>query len=358
MPKPPTLPGWNTRLLIHARPNEAPAVAALCGQEPVGAVFVAANSETASGAIAAMRQASDTAPVMFDANRYSGKSRKAAQNGIDRRWIETQHNLGAIWALTDSGYIADGDIDGLRSILGATRQIKDRVVAVLPLAGSWWDEGPRQALTNEIGEHGVPIALILEHPDDPFSAVRTVRGVASLLSQAPVPVMNLRSDLSGLGVLAFGGTAAAIGTASSLRHLYPVPKQGGGFGRQPQISMLWPQGLAYRTVDKLTDAIAADPDSTNWLCDCSVCYGRSLEWILNSTDLHTNSFRHSVAAIRRIADNVDNPMLTAGERQSSWLEMCRVAQAVSFEVADLSGKGWAPPKALGAWNRSLPVPVS
>lgn len=348
---------WGTRLLVHARPKEAPAVAALCAQEQLGAVFVTAKHAVARDAITAMRHTSDTVPVLIDADRYSGKNRKTALAGIDPHWVETQHKLGAAWALSDSGYIADGDTAGLRSILAATREIDHRVVAVLPLAGSWWVESRRQALINEIGEYDVPVALILEQSNDPFSVLRTVRGVVTLLSEASVPVMILRCDLSGLGVLAFGGAATAIGTSPSLRHLYPAPTNGGG-GRQSQISMLWRKGLAYRTVDKLTDAIAADPDSMHWLCDCSICYGRSIEWILNSCDQHTNAFRHSIAAIRQLGHDMGGPIVTAEQRQSSWLEMCRIAQCHSWEVADVAGNAWEPPKALGAWNRALPARAS
>lgn len=356
MPTPITTGVWGTPLLIHARPKEAPAVAALCAHEPVGAVFVTASPAGAQASVATMREANESTPVLIDVNLYSGKGRKHATAGISARWIATQHELGVTWALSDSGYVADGDINGLSTILGAARKFDGRVIAVLPLAGSWWDEGHRQALTDQIEEYGVPVALILEHADDPFSALRTVKGVVNLLAEASVPVMILRSDLSGLGVLAYGGVAAAIGTSSSLRHLYPASKNGGG--RPPQISLLWPRGLAYRTVEKLTDAIAADPDSTNWLCDCSVCYGRSIEWILNSSDQHTNAFRHSVAAIQKLAESLVSATLTAEQRQASWLEKCRVAQSYSFEVADISGRGWEPPKALNAWNRAFPVRVS
>ncbi len=125
---------------------------------------------------------------------------------------------------------------------------------------------------------------------------------------------------------------------------------------QRQPSLLWPQGLAYRTVDRLTDAIAADPDDIRWICNCTPCYGRSIEWILNSPDPHTHAFRHSIAVLRALADDIDGP--TAEARRSSWLEHCQIAQAFSYEVRSIAGKGWEPPKALAAWNRALPARVS
>ena len=197
----------------------------------------------------------------------------------------------------------------------------------------------------------MPVGIVLEHRDDPFSSFPTVKGVLNLIAAADVPVLLLRSDTSGLGVLAHGGAAAAVGTGSGLRHLYPVPKNPGGGGRSAQISLLWTTGLSYRSITKLTDAIAADPDALHWICQCSVCYARSIEWILNSSDVATYAYRHSVAALRALADEVE-----AG--RATWHSMCQTAQYKTFEVAQLSGRSWEPSKGLGAWNRALAVPVS
>ena len=67
---------------------------------------------------------------------------------------------------------------------------------------------------------GVPIALVLEHRVDPYSVARTLSGVLQLL-RIGRPVLQLRCDVSGLGLLCHGAHAAAICTRSSLRHLYP-----------------------------------------------------------------------------------------------------------------------------------------
>ena len=343
------LQGLATRLLVHARASEAAAVAELASTEAIGAVFVGTNESSARQAVAAMRMKNDAAPVMLDANRYSGRNRCGAGQGVSSDWMAFQRRFGLPWQLSDSGYIGDGDLDGLRTILTGTRSAGDGAVAVLPLAPSWWTVGRVEQLIAEVQTYQVPVALVLEHSKDPFSAFRTVVGVMNLIRAVPVPVLLLRSDTSGLGVLANGGAAAAVGSASGLRHLYPVPKKGGG-GPLTHTSLLWPVGLSYRTIEKLTDAIAADPDALHWVCMCSVCYGRSIEWILNFPNTHTNAFLHSVAALRSIATDIE-----AG--RETWQSMCMNAQWKTFEVAELSGKSWQPPAALGAWNRALQTPV-
>jgi hypothetical protein len=346
------LPGLPTRLFVQARAGEAGTVGQLAAEETVGAVFTGSNRAAARAAVTAFRMKCESAPVMLDASRYSGRNRTFAGQGVSGDWIKFQRQLGLPWQLTDSGYIGDGDVNGLTGLLDDTRRAGDGVFAVLPLASTWWTIGRNEQLIEEVSRRGVPVALVLEHPDDPFSAFRTVQGVLNLVRAVPAPVLLLRSDTSGLGILANGGAAAAVGTASALRHLYPMPKKpGGGGGRGASISMLWTEGMSYRSVEKLTDAIAADPDDPHWNCMCYVCFGRSIEWILNSHSVHTDAYRHSVAALRTLVTDIESG-------QASWHSLCLNAQWKAYEVAEMSGKSWEPPKFLGAWNRALATPVS
>jgi hypothetical protein len=64
--------------------------------------------------------------------------------------------------LTDPGYIGEGDVEGLRSILSRSKAIGD-VVAVLPLHLSWVrDRDGLRILLDEVQGHGAPMALGLE----------------------------------------------------------------------------------------------------------------------------------------------------------------------------------------------------
>lgn len=348
------LEGWDTNLLVHARVADLTAVAALSRSDHVGAVFTTADHSTASAVVRQMQAAGSDTPVLLDADRYSGRKRIFASGSkLSAAWLRQQHSLGN-WALTDSGFIAAGDVRGLQMTLMAAKGAGSGIIAALPLAAGWLDED-LDILSNEIGETGVPIALMLEHRDDPFSARKTVRGVIRLLENAESPILILRCDVSVLGALAYGAVAAAVGTRSSLRHIYPIVTQSGGAGRPAQISALFEPTLSYRSMDKLTDAIAVDPDDPLWRCYCDRCYGRSVEWILNSRYQETESFRHSISCLRRLADLVTSANRTADERRRSWREMCQHAQAISWGIADANGKAWQPPKALAAWNSAVPI---
>ena len=91
MAKATTAAQWDTRLLVHARAKEVIPVARLSGKDRLGAVFVTKEPRVARHAVQTMRTHSETAPVMFDANLYSGKSRKLAQAGLDTHWPHRPH---------------------------------------------------------------------------------------------------------------------------------------------------------------------------------------------------------------------------------------------------------------------------
>jgi hypothetical protein len=75
-------------------------------------------------------------------------------------------------------------------------------------------------LTAEVNQHGIPVALVLEHKDDPLGPHRAVKGLIDFLAGTEAPVSMLCCDISALGTLAFGADWAAAGVRSGLRHLY------------------------------------------------------------------------------------------------------------------------------------------
>jgi hypothetical protein len=94
---------------------------------------------------------------------------------------------------------------------------------VLPLDARWFAAPPvYEALAREINKYDVPVAVVIEHESDPFGVRYVVTGFLELLDAVRVPVLLLRSDVSALGALCHGAHAAAIGTTSALRHLYPT----------------------------------------------------------------------------------------------------------------------------------------
>jgi hypothetical protein len=90
---------------------------------------------------------------------------------LDRDWLRRQHDAG-LPVVTDSGYLAAGDVAGLRNILDQAAGWDD-VIAVLPLH-MWWldDRGGLPVLLERVQATGLPIGVVLEHGSNPFGVAR------------------------------------------------------------------------------------------------------------------------------------------------------------------------------------------
>ena len=154
----------------------------------------------AAGAIHYTRKHAPHADILIDASLYTGKNRKFASAAPQRDWISFQHYHGLTWALTDSGYCADGDLGGLTATLQRGAALGPRVIVALPLAGSWVvDEA--STVKDLIDRHSTPVALMVEDEKDPFDQPGAVKGLVEILG-AETPVLLLRSDAAALGAIA------------------------------------------------------------------------------------------------------------------------------------------------------------
>jgi len=303
------------------------------------------------GAVKQLRRVHPDVDVLMDANLYSGKRRKPAIEQLNRDWITTQRELGLPWAMTDSGYCGEGDIAGLQALLSNGTRLGSRVITMLPLSIRWLIDDP-DLLRTEIEKQGNPVALILENENDPLDQKGAIGGLVALLAGA-VPVLLLRSDTGALGALAHGAAHAAVGTLSSLRHLYPVVP-GGGPSRH--LSFVIPRLLGYYLHSRFEGAHTADPNHPAWLCGCTFCGGRDLSWIANSHDNDDSAFKHSIAAIAEMGAS----LITAAARVSSaqaWTNMCAAAQMEHLNVSNVNGSSWQPKKALSEWIKVTPTSV-
>src|SRR5690606_6966827 len=127
------------------------------------------GTSVATACVMQTRLRSPRADILLDAALYTGSARrKRAREGIDQSWLNHQHRE-LTWALTDSGYVADGDVEGLRTILTQSATAHDRaqarskgVLAALPLAVSWLTNRA-DALVAALNRIGTPVAIMLEH---------------------------------------------------------------------------------------------------------------------------------------------------------------------------------------------------
>jgi hypothetical protein len=281
------------------------------------------------------------APLLADRQRYKGKKRKLACQPFDTNWISRQQRLGLPVIIPDAGYIAEGDLSGLRLVLRRSAEIPG-AVALLALA-NWWmyDEGLRLLLA-ELRDADVPVALVLEHRGDPLGVLRILKGVIAIL-RARVTMLMLRCDPSAIGLIAHGALAAAYGSRTSIRHLYPVT--GGGGNSKARESALWPAGMALHYRDFLYDAVSASPDDPRWICLCGLCQGRRLDW-LGMAPVEEVRQHNSAALLDVRAELAGVP---SADRPSWWVRRCRDAE-LAHAAVDAGPVALICPKSLTWWQ--------
>lgn len=288
-------------------------------------------------------------PVLADRRRYAGRARRRGTDPLTDNWLSGQQDGGVAAVLSDSGYIGEGDEQSLTSVLSQSAQAGAPVVAVLPLHISWLGNGLKK-LTSEVNEHGIPVALVLEHKNDPLGTQWAVKGLIDFLAGTEVPVSMLCCDISALGALAFGADWAAVGIRSGLRHLYPS-NAGGVFNRSPSLSVLVKPMLSIVTVEKIGEAWAEtheDPDWVHdiWTCACRTCQGRTLEWLASASASEANA--HTFELLAELRDGIAS--LPAGRvRQRSWTSKCNAAMNRYDELRLGARVGWRVPGYLRSW---------
>jgi hypothetical protein len=346
------MPGVPEVLFVHADHTKAEAVAAVCAEDFLGAVYAlpknspSTRERTLRRAIQTHRSvAGPQATILADADLYSGKNRVMGEHRLDQSWVAHQLNVGLTVACTDSGFINDATPEQLVSVLnqaaGLPQQRSGRVLTLLPLGGTWVTQRA-DALRAQIERAQVPVALLLGSAKDPLGSRLAVEGLLHVL-ESEVPVSLLRTDMAAVGALAGGASIAAIGTRSGLRHIYPVRESKGG---PPAAlpSALVPQSLSLHRLDTLAEAIADSPDALHWICRCNRCYDRSLITIRSEE----HAFAHNLSAAAEIARHVLNGLVRS-ERLASWAALCGQAQFVNMEIAATTNRRWVCPAYLGAW---------
>lgn len=285
-------------------------------------------------------------PLLLDAHRYGGAARLPATTPFNEDWIQRQREL-RLPVLTDSGYLAPGDDAGLAAILDRTARLGD-AIATLPLHLDWLTEPDRRwRLLRQVRDHGVPVALVLEHRADPFGARGAVDGLLELLD-CGVPVLLLRCDVSALGALCCGAVAAAVGTRAYLRHLYPVPSTPrSGPRNPPKPSVVVPRCLAYKRLGEVRRTKRKHPDVAVWSCDCVTCEGRELDWILGHPpdDEEKYAIQHSLHALVELHGRLVGPR--PEDDRMSWYARC--GSATYWE----SAVGWTRSPALRRWQEAI-----
>jgi len=325
-------------VLIQGGPSDIDELAALSDRSQSGILLTGSDSPASARTLI---RRGYSGSILLDAGRYAGNSRSLGSRNLDPRWIDHQRALGAPSALTDSGYVGRGDHKSLVNVLSQAANLGPGVTALLPINPSWLNND-LERLRAEIRNHDVPIAVALEHRADPLGARQTMSGLVSLL-QEPVPVALIRTDVSAIGAVAFGASWSAIGLRTSLRHIYPIVESSGVHA--PSMSALLPAALSFLTLGKIAAGYAATSDDPAWICNCSVCGGRTLDSLLYRPD---QANAHSFEVLLDILEHTTR--VSVGEvRRQSWRAQCASA-LFYFDSLHLRGLAWRQTANLKHWR--------
>lgn len=336
-------------LLVQCSAGDVSAIRVLADRPGSGLVLCGARALERA---VELRRDGFTAPLLYDAERYKGNRRWLAAAPFSHGLLDQQRHLRLV-ALTDSGYVDAGDHAGLAAILDRAARCEPPVVATLPLHLAWLvDPAELDRLIDEIRDHRVTVALVLEDTADPLGRRQVLDGLLRVL-RCGVPAVLLRSDIGAVGALAHGARAAAIGVRSAQRHLYPRTEKSGYVPPGPP-SALIAQCLAFRRVDALAEGVQLDPDDRMWLCECATCRGRTVDWLATvpGDEGHRLAGAHSIEVALALRDHVLRGGLA--DAAASWWALCDQALNRFEELAELS---WRPPSALRAWRRVGPAGV-
>ena len=125
--------------------------------------------------------------------------------------------------LAPSGQVRAGDRAALEAVVHACNGVQSpRLVCTLPVDAEWLTGRSRDVLIEVICSSTHPVALVVVGQFDPFGDIAVFEGLHDVVARAGTSVMLHRTDMIGIQVLAHGALAAAVGTASTLRHTTPA----------------------------------------------------------------------------------------------------------------------------------------
>jgi hypothetical protein len=320
------------------------------------------DEEEAGTALAMLRNGVDV-PVMLDPARYLPTNERILQPSL---WSadplsavvegQAQHRVAAY--LSPAGFIRAGDLAALRAVLdegsrftelASQQSHRAPALTALPISTGWLSRPDRrEPFIKTIVEAGIGVALFPGGSGDPLSGRKAVAGLVEMLRAMDHQVAVLRTDLAGIGAMAFGAVSTSIGLSAALRHT--VAEGGRAFAQQDRTPRVlvdrllsWPRG------SQLAQVVRDDGILT---CECPVCHGRSLRrFAREDAESVAEAATHSVLTWRAIADR----MLAAppDRRRAAWLQACADALDEHAALRARSRIGLQVPDYLNSWTALL-----
>ena len=200
-------------------------------------------------------------------------------------------------------------------------------MAVLPIE-TWWLKGGLPCLIEEVKSAQRPVALVLLHSYNGLDEANAVAGLVAFMSAIDgLPIVLLRSDVSAVGAVAYGGHAGFVGLSATNRH-GPMPRRNSKQDAEDNDpdhspSVFVPALHDYVKASKLP-SISRNEDDGILACHDPVCGGLSLLRLsrLSEVDLaaaRAKAYKHNLASHESVAQSV----FSSDEPKDAWWELCK-----------------------------------
>lgn len=261
--------------------------------------------------------------------------------------LADQRGMGVSVALTPTGHLQALDVDALQAVITtANAEPGDDIVVHLPLDEAWLVARSYRYVLEAVRESRHPIAISLASDRNPTSSAEASVALQHLAIESAVPLLLLRCDLEGLDFIARGGTAAAFGMSSKLRHGVSRAKSGRKFDvRDQRPSLAIEHFLSYMRPKRIEVDYASAIAPT---CGCDECRGLPLDRFTDDDASHASARRHNAL----VALALHSRMTSSVDRLGTWREMVNEAQGNYFaESLVLGNKKFVEPGQFKVWAR-------
>lgn len=259
--------------------------------------------------------------------------------------LQAQRDAGVSLPVTPSGQIAAQDFEALKAVVNGANAVPDPDVVTLVVIADIWLIAPwidHLCAVLKTSRH--PIALgVINGNEDPLARRGAVVGYRRIVQEVQ-QVIAWRTDLSGIGALAYGAPAAVIGRVPSQRRYSAAgstPRSSNKTDKTPHV--LLPSLMRYSRAQWMQTEWFAQGDPLP--CSCRHCGGRAVDRFDESAESIALAHLHNALALRElVAACLDAPV-----RSAWWIQRLRDSSAEHVTLSSRIGRDVKPLAFVDRW---------
>lgn len=261
--------------------------------------------------------------------------------------LQGQRDAGANVVVTPSGQVRAEDSDALKAVVAGANRISDMdILTLVVVQDAWLTPTWVESLCAVLRTSKHPVALgVANGSADPLQRKGAVAGYSKVVQEVP-SVIAWRTDLSGIGALSHGATAAVVGRVPSQRRYSPAgtqPHASDKTDRTPHV--LLPALMRYSRTSQMRVEWFAQGETLT--CLCHHCQGRSVDRFDVSAESKETAYLHNAAVLREIVAAC--LAVPAQERPAWWTQRLRDAQEAHAALGARIGREIEPPPYISRW---------